>query len=486
WYRHTTYRDDDDDDDDAKLVQPPLDMDLAGASTPLANRSKMSGVSSSQSPNISISFMSPISKLDNLHLESEDHDGEFSLGDKTITNDTDSENDGENDRDSDNDSELQFKDESHDDNDHRDGMASSPPVYINYRKRQHIESPVVAILTPKTPSVNNDPDAHMSICNTSSASSLHKLSFSNSDSTPCPVQPKRKKLKFKNTHDTTPSTRNPSKKLLNLSHSMKTDVNSIISQLHAHQPEDEDEDLGSSSPPASGGLSGTQLQSTPISQSTPANLRSSTPPGMATQEYGEPVNGYKFVKPVGKPHPQYTYQTPVSSHPSTDLRQAYTRNDYTPISNKYEIVGEFPVTSAGLMDESNGDIHIGDKRINDPYLKSNSSFASTPTSIPSEFRDQYMASTRLPIEPEFYDVQESLTVVQLLELVSDKTKLGQFYTHIQLAQEPVLELLKAERIRWHPDKWTSRLRDSSMPLHFNTQVLDRLSQVLNELIEDYR
>ena len=63
-----------------------------------------------------------------------------------------------------------------------------------------------------------------------------------------------------------------------------------------------------------------KLESTPISQSTPASLRASSPPPLATtttkpraqpqpqpqqtssssksgQEYGETINGYKFVKP---------------------------------------------------------------------------------------------------------------------------------------------------------------------------------------------
>ena len=62
--------------------------------------------------------------------------------------------------------------------------------------------------------------------------------------------------------------------------------------------------------------------------------------------------------------PQFKYETPINNNRYHQLCQGYN-------SNNYQIMNELPVTAAGLMphgDEDDDDIHIGDRRIGDPYL----------------------------------------------------------------------------------------------------------------------
>ncbi|ABN67876.2 DNA-binding proteins Bright/BRCAA1/RBP1 and related proteins containing BRIGHT domain [Scheffersomyces stipitis CBS 6054] len=502
--------DEDDEDHHNKTPSPKrrFDLDLVGASTPLH-------VLQGRAANDSISFLSPMNKLNNLHLESDvieesfqlpeatkdyytedeedEHEDDFSLGDKTITNDTDSD--------------IEFHEIDGIDNDHP-GLESSSfasPKFISHRKRLHIDSPSDMVITPnhsdsmRASSFRNShthDSNDMSICTNSSL----KLGFSSSDSTPCPTQPKRKKLKFKrssgeNAPSVTKTLRN--KPMLNLSHSVKTTVSDIAA--NAVQPPvsslDESDEFSSSPPRVvfTSSAPGQNNNSTPISQSTPSNSRASTPPCLY-QEFGESVNGYKFVKPVGKPQ-QFSYETPVNNNRTTTvnkLRESYNRREFTPMEvqveqGTYEIIGEFPMASAGVMDESEPEIHIGDKRINDPYLTTPSATGSDSVKDyrpKRDYRSEYFNQLRLPLPPPNFDNQESLAKEQLQVLVNDKEKVLEFLNLISLEGEDIKELVKNERIRWHPDRWASRFKNNHERVFFDRDIVGNVCQVMNSIIEE--
>lgn len=454
-------------DDSYEQETPPkklnhFNFELAGASTPLG-------------ANNSMTFLSPMKKLNNLHLNpivdgedtpkinenDENDDSDYGLGNQTIHESSSS--DGE-------------------------YSQNSPPVFVGSRKRKRVvESPMV--ITPTVTS-NDSKDSYMkdmsSICY--SSTSISKISFSNSDSTPCPIP--RKKLKFKRINVETPS--QPSKqkrKLLDLSNCVKT--TQITPEIH----EDDDSmnqsilNLSFVSSPVHNNTEfsaqGQQNQhSTPISQSTPANSR---PPTPKLEEYGEEINGYKFVKPPT--HSQFNYQTPPNRYgPFTTSQQAKQSLDsgnfeetFSTIksdvssnkqgSSKYKIVGEFPVTSAGLMNESDEDLHIADKRINDPYLNDNLTLDVLL------IRAEYQNSTKLPLLEVFE--AESPTKEHLLELINDGKSVQEFYNHI-VEKSDIKEFVRKDRIRWHPDKWLNK-QDPVL----DKQVIDSLSQVLNGIVESY-
>lgn len=495
-----------------------LEMELAGASTPL---NTSNGLANS-------SFLSPMNKLSNLHLASDlddNHsfrddqdqlgvdvnskelayeDDDF-VGDKTIMNDT-------------SDSELDSRD--------LEVPYSSPPQYIN-RKRQFTDSmsdismntPNIKKITPQgndvmmsTPSnslfnslksrIRAQPlSSDLTNCDDMSmCMSEGKSSFSQSDSTPCPVQPKRKKLRFKN--DNTPSnTGNLKKRILNLSSSVKTNINSIMTQLNDKNlgdssrlfdddPDEENEDgPNSQSTPNDSvpNISATE-QGTPISQSTPANSRSSSPP--LTQEFGDQINGYKFVKPkapssvntptVGR-RQYFSYETPHRLPISAELRAQFTRNEFTPENpGKYKILGEIPVTSAGLMDESDTNIHVGDKRINDPYLTPKSDMITNDALM---IKDEYLRSPEyemLPLLPPHFHIQTELSKEEVLKLIGSKDQVREFYKLISEGENTNFsDLVKMERIRWHPDKWVGRFSQNDEKIWFDADVVNLLSQIIN-------
>ncbi|EMG50075.1 hypothetical protein G210_4910, partial [Candida maltosa Xu316] len=434
WYhRKLTSSSDDEDDDDAFNNRTPSPSkanihQIDFSSTPLYSGS-----------NSTISFSSPMNRLNELHLESEqqaqededdedddddDYD-EFSLGNKTIT--THSESDSE---------------------DNENDLKNFTPKYINTRKRVHSESPDVMMSTPNNHNKHNSTDntmtgtsisGHkMSICNTTTnnssvSSSIFKFSYSNtSDSTPCPRQPKRKKLKFK--HD------GSNKNILDLSYAKKTTI-SDPSDIPIYN--DDDNEPSEEVDDGSNLSSSSKIESTPISQSTPASSRASTPPLAAKQqqqqqqshtEYGEAINGYRFVKPQ-----QYKYETPINNNRYSKLRESYN-------SKNYQIMGELPVTSAGMMMEEGENVHVGDRRINDPYLM-------TPMEQKTvRLRELYFKEVRLPLLPPFFNQQDNLTHEKVLTLINHDN-LVKFYENVISADENMLDLLKRERIKWHPDKW---------------------------------
>lgn len=428
WYKNRATDSDNEDESNQRFEF------LTGASTPLhINHGK------------SMMFMSPMKKLDNLHISQldppQEDDSEDFEGNKTIASDyTDSD----------------------------DNELTPAPAYI--RKRKHTDLDMVI-----TPSAANHTIPHASSGKMSGIieTSDLKHSFSTSDSTPCPSQP-RKKLKFKTSQELTPSQPSKTKTpLLNVSGSRKLSATALplLSKLNNAQEEDADEESEESQGSSNVFTNAPNPHSTPISQSTPANSRAPSP-GF-TEEAG--VHGYNFVKPT-----KFKYQTPqsrpTSAYPgfqnSQHLINAYNTNDFTHASGgKYKIVGEFPVTSAGLMNEQDEKLHVGDKRINDPYL-------APPPLARNEhkIREAYLQSSdKLPLLLHF---ERDLSHTEMLLLINDNKSVSAFYEHVNIEGEELFSFLKKERLRWHPDKWVTR---QSV---FNKPIIDSLSQVINSLLED--
>lgn len=530
WYNNRNH----DDSENESLVNSSFDFDMAGASTPLKTGKTPVGRGAGD---ISVLFLSPMKKLNNLHLESElDLNGQENhddLGNQTVVGESDTDDEygrgyGEDYEDSSGGATGGTPSDT-------TGCGRQPPIYVNRRKRS-LDSPLdIDMETPhQTSTTNTSVRSDMSICLNNSTNNTFKLSFSNSDSTPCPVQPRKKsKLKFKDSpsQQQTPSQTKLTKvkNLLNFENSIKTSVteNPIMNKLSAMnshdndewtQDDDEDEDDDDeylpknsliSSPHQSSTLNTTvnsnpHVQSTPISQSTPANSRPPTPSHSPQvpimDEFGDSINGYKFVKPFRKPqHAYYNYQTPTSKIlRSQELKSFYNRNEYDPQSagdlnnGKYKIVGDLPMSSAGLMDEAEGDIHVADKRINDPYLQIVDESHSNQERI--EIRNRYFQSfhasdisqLKLPLLAMFRG--NAISTEQIVDLINDRQPVSAFYEYIVDDNESVLDLLKKERLRWHPDKWISKLR-LHLPrenIVINKEVIDSLSQSLNSIIENHK
>ncbi|GBL51684.1 hypothetical_protein [Candidozyma auris] len=432
---------------------------LAGVSTPLhVNSGK------------TVMMISPMKRLDRLHISHNDHsqlkgsdeDKDVDSGDlaanQTILTDYSSE-------------------ESVTD----DGEQRLPPIFV--RKRKHDTSSDM-ILTPAFDTGRiRDTDASaksMSISSNITNDSLSKISFSSSYSTPCPSQP-RKKLKFKD--DVTPSQPSKIKRpLLNLSCSKKVSAGSepLIDKLNNAGNDNSSSFTDDSVSP--GREANPKHESTPISQSTPANSRAPSP---FTEDTSESLNGFSFAKPQQDIH--FKYETPqarstatYSSHkPSQQLKNAYNNGDFAGVTGgKYEILGKFPVSAAGLMDEDDSDLHVGDKRINDPYLQAPSSELSDYDDGDRErVRSEYLGSTeKLPLLLHF---ECELSKEEMLELIQDSTSVSAFYEYI-CEPKSLKSLLKKERLRWHPDKWNTRYKTSK----FDEEIIRSLSQVINSLIEN--
>lgn len=365
------------------------------------------------------------------------------------------------------------------------------PVYI--RKRKHSDSPMAMTPQQKHPLSQSSFTCDMSGIKTAeshnSTFSILKLSFSASDSTPCPPQP-RKRLKFKQpTHEETPS--QPSrvgKPMLDISASIKLAASSVplLTKLNnasaSASDHDSDEPMESTGTGSSMQLSKFDVASTPISQSTPANSRANSPAAYEESSDQE-VNGFKFVRPTTQP----MYQTPVNRYHAAptpklqQLRNSYNSSDFSGAC-KYKIVGNVPVSAAGLMDESSEDVHIGDKRINDPYV-------TAPTSSPlpggrlfsAALLEKYGSSTdKLPLLEHF---RRELEPEEMNLLINDGQSVWAFYKMILLSRLNdihMMSFLKRERLRWHPDKWVNKVEGSK----FVQSNIDNLSKVINLLIED--
>lgn len=458
------------DSSDVERTQNSQDFDLLAAeSTPLhVNHGP------------SVLFTSPIKRLDKLHLDSKsslpsahrqvleprvDSDSDLShCGNLTIVEeDSDSDNEASRslEKRSDSDESSRLQDQLPDsDSSHSETSAhisADPPKFM--RKRKHTESPAPMEITPAHSNHTIPHGSDMSgIIGNDTAESILKVSFSASDSTPCPSQP-RKRLKFKIQDDTPsqPRTR------LNLDCSKKLSASSLplLSKLNNAQ-DSKDSDTSSAD---SLRLSHTKNNpnSTPISQLTPANSRPNSP----ALESDDEINGYRFVKP------NFKYQTPqgrsTSAFPRNGLLSAYHSQNFAGVAN-YEIVGDFPASAAGLMDEDG--VHIGDKRINDPYM------GPAEKESDSVLLDEYLRSDKLPLLAHF---KLELTHSEMSHLISDGKSVSAFYRAIlpHASQETMRGFLKKERLRWHPDKWSAKLDGSP----FNQAVIGSLAQVLNALAE---
>lgn len=310
------------------------------------------------------------------------------------------------------------------------------------RKRQHDSPEVANFVTP----------SHMSICSTSLP-----LTVSNSDSTPCPPH-YRKRLKFKD--EGTPSAR---PKLLNLlqvrilaeiendnEKGSENEHENSEDNAHDHQDLEDDNDDNDNNE-----RNDIPLQ-TPISQSTPTSSRQPSPPTVASfTEFGPAINGYAFVG-VAPKHNYYTYKTPTQT-PSQTLKNSYVQNNYT-------ILGEVPVLAAGLMDES--DTHVGDQRIGDPYLES----------ADNTIRDWYFEPSdeiRYPLFSQYNN--GTITPDTAYKECQDSGLVHDFYSAIIEDDELLLSLLKTERVRWHPDKWSGL--DNK-----NIHTITALSLTLNAMV----
>lgn len=521
-----------------------LDISNVGSSTP-----------------VNSSFLSPIKKLDKLHLHNLSDINEEDVGNKTIINSSDGlesspVNDHGNDHgDSHGSEHHEISNQvanSSDDSDANDSDANeysnehliNNPTYVNKRKRETSDIDI-DMMTPDSNEANfshsginlNNADSlrsslssrSMSICSnnnnsniTSTSLSNLKLSFSNSDSTPCPL-PAKKKLKFKE-HTLTPI--NTKKKLLNFSNSIKTNVQDMNS-VPPYNDNDNDNDLeddAHSSPIQTVYKAG--IQSTPISQSTPSNSRLPSPilepqqphtdvhseqhsgdedkvdnevvdeadedmEDLQSESYTEtPVQPQRYSTPGKVPPLQQTPSStvrPTSRYPAqqtpiiTELQASI--NGYKLINKEveYEIIDDLDV---------NHDTHIADQRIeiseeddrdeeeansqwnprvNDPYLKEPE---SGPSDGKLQLRSQYMASkTQLPLLQEVPAYKDAI-----MELITNENIL-KFYEYIVMPQESLTDLLRQERIKWHPDKWVN---NTSVDI----SIVESVSKSINSLLEE--
>ena len=483
WYKRKILSSDIDDTDDTEYGESCEDNDsIEKTPSPrktiqLQGQNFLDFVSTPINPDSTVSFLSPTRMLNDLHLKSQVFDEETSSDEiytegtndiaDTINECADNEDDVYDENSAGNKTMINNSDESDDDD-----FSIEPPKFINRKKRMHLDAIGSRIVTP-----NMQQDSHMSICNTTANttnSSTLKLSFSTNDSTPCPPQPKRKKLKFK--HASTTS-------ILDLNYARKTSLHELpqrsqrpLSSITNDGDDDNDDNSNSISFEHHN-----DMESTPISQSTPTSLRASTPPlpppppppapaapsTAHIQEYGPSVNGYKFVYPRAN-LPQFKYETPINRNRYVQMRNSYNRQNYS-------VIGELPVTSAGMMDEEG--VHVGDKRINDPYLTPQHTEAA---SLSERLRREYHDNFKLPLLPPHFD-QDNLSTDQIMNLITQDS-LKQFY-HL-IVEGPMLEFLRQERIKWHPDKWVGKLKQYP-DTNVTIGVIDRLSQTINELIDSY-
>lgn len=413
-------------------------------------------------------------RLDNFHLSASSpipEKDEVEEGDLTIANlssDDDPNRDGDDDHNAayDQNEDHEQSDEVGDESYEESSIASSSilehkPVFTRKRRMQ---LPLDMVITP---GVSDSTIVPMSGIETS------KLGISSSESTPCPLHP-RKRLRFRPDVDVTPSQPNRTvKPVLNLSQSRKISADNVplLTKLTGAGLEPEPLPLS----PTQGLHAGHVRLLTPISQSTPTNSRDTLPfTENALVPQKTPTSDHAFIKPLSRHKYQTPQLRPTSAFPhreSTSMLSLYHLGDFTPDAQTYQIVGEFPVSAAGLMDEKE-DVHVGDKRINDPYLASPESSDTVDVDL---LREQYLQAGRLPL---LEHQNAELPRDRLLSLIQDGSSVRAFYE--MAAPMKVVEFLRKERLRWHPDKWAGRQAP------YDVEVLHSLTQVLNELTEEYR
>lgn len=488
----------DNESNDIRIEAGSFSMDIAGASTPIG-KSRV-GEGEWKDGETSSLFISPIRRFDELHIGS-DKDLEH-LANQTLIEDSDSEP------------------ESY--NEHR--ISGNKAVGSNLeRKRQWESSLDVDMMTPVASIVCDARTRTLSLLTTLTSFDKLKLSFSTSESTPCPVQP-RKKLKVKGS----PSSATPCQKrtsnqkcILNLRNSTKTTSKSLLFQhmdTYEKRPKMNEDLIFSNdeeayipfdsytSSPHQFSTFNTSIQSesdalkipnsrpcsTPLSQSTPTNSKPPSPgenkrPTPNLEEYGPTISGYRFVRPKVSSSTHDKFQTPINNcSRSAELRSSYNRNDY---DRAYEIIGEYSMKHEDF-DNTDEDF-IANRRINDPYLnKKDSHILEAQFSLNSEcvrseyFKSFHDSSFRLPLLQLFEPKQLSLN--EILGLINDGKSILEFFKFINVEDESLYDLLRQERHRWHPDKWIHRLKTNSSTVDFvNKRVIDNVSQVLNSLVQSY-
>lgn len=393
------------------------------------------------------SFLSPLKKLDNLNLNnlSDITEDDYDAANKTIDESIDLDK-----------SEIVLPlDECSggSDSEHEAQLISQRPVYVNKRKR--INTSDIEMITPVSRSISNsnDPSNNMSICSNITSTSLSnlKLSFSNSDSTPCPV-PAKKKFRY---DQNTPITK---KKLLDFSHSIKTKIDDNdgpqYPSIHDNELDDNDNEINDDDDDNEYNDDDTKLElnyhTNPISQSTPSNSRIPSPKG---SRRSTPVKS-NDMDVHGSPDD--SYQTPIFESRKTIMGYS--------LINK-EVESHMYAHQNTPSDESeDDDSFAGNARINDPYL--------TEPQSDTTLRHQYLNdTTKLPLLVDY----QNLPKAEILSLITPDNVL-KFYETIIL-DEPMTELLKNERVKWHPDK-------RSYVNRFDPDVINAVSQCLNSMFDN--
>lgn len=457
-----------------------LDLDLSvvgGSSTPMNS-----------------SFLSPLKKLDNLNLNnlSDITEDDFEAANKTIetSSDIETQHEGENNSQclpldqgspvSEGGSRNGSRNGSRSDSEDEAQLLSQRPLYVNKRKR--INTSDIEMITPVSRSISNsnerDQINNMSICSNVTSTSLSnlKLSFSNSDSTPCPV-PAKKKIRY---DQNTPITK---KKLLNFSHSVKTKIDDLIfndKNPHIYDNEDNEYNEYNESDDNNEGnehyrddndlntkLEMNYYHSTPISQSTPSNSRIPSP---TSSRKSTPIKSTPIKStPIKTDHTlslhnisiDDSYQTPIFESRKTIRGYTLINKEVDPDLDEAD--QRFENNNDSEDDESS---FVGNTRINDPYL--------TEPKFESHLRTEFFNKdlSKLPLLQDYYNLEKH----EILKLITP-TNIYNFYEAIIL-DEPMIELLKNERVRWHPDKRS--FVNSSIDL----DLVNAISQCLNSIIDN--
>ncbi|KAM9930966.1 hypothetical protein OXX59_000124 [Metschnikowia pulcherrima] len=340
-------------------------------------------------------------------------------------------------------------DDDNDDDDDDDGHDTSfdsashipkRPVYS--RKRRFIDSLAGEYSTPGQ-KLSQIEEMNTGDVGNETSDSLLKASFCGLDFTPCPSQPRKRAKTEKTIHDLTPS--QPSK------------VNKPLLDL---------------------------TSSKKLLQSTPANSRPNSPAYYRDSD-DEEINGYGFVKV----NPEFNYETPkprvIPANKSdrkfsSVLSEAKDYNSKKYANNSlegYEIVGNFPVSAAGIMDEDNLDVHVADKRIHDPFLSAPK--YTTKEDKRCKLLTLYSGSRyKLPLLEHF---ERELALDEMKRLINDGVSVRSFYDCISSSCKAAKRsFLKKEGLRWHPDKWEGKFEDSP----FDKKTIDSLSSVINGLLDE--
>lgn len=432
-----------------------------------------------------------------------------------------------------------------------------PPIFINKRKRHLAESPPAADSTPIPANMTITPDNHklfrklameshklpgepitdrrnntltdLNISASSINSSVFKISFN--DSTPCPSSPKRKKMRLMSGSATKVRVKGP---VLDFSNCRKSSILDVdfqnqISNQNEHAQDDSLEQILETSPNQDKSANSSLMRpnnsfqssptSTPISQSTPDNSnppteerkkpnqlgpkRSPIKPHMQTVEYGQPINGYRYVTPLNNqrylanPTTPLAFAAPVigttndTSLHFNELLQLgdqrmiidaestsiYSRINDTNESNEYShFINDINDNKEGLTSRIENGL---DPRRNDPYLSSN--FTKTVKKA-IDIREEYDQLNKLPLLQVFESDSNFVPLKQQMwTWINDGESLVNFYNYIKHPDETIFGLIKSDRRRWHPDKWSDAKLQAN---ELDAEIISLLSQMLNSIIDD--